>query len=64
MAPGKPDAPRCPACGRYMQDNWHYDGVTNFQCCGIEKTIPTEERLRLWKAREKANMMRGRDDRN
>lgn len=37
----RPSAPRCPACGRYMEVYKAANSVVVYECCGIEKTRPS-----------------------
>lgn len=35
----RPDPPRCPACGRYMETQEEKERLTVYWCCNVQKTL-------------------------
>lgn len=34
----RPDAPRCPVCGKFMEVVKQANSTVSYECCGVQKT--------------------------
>lgn len=37
----RPQAPRCPVCGKYMEAVRAFNGGVTYECCDVSKSVPS-----------------------